>query len=411
MVPQAGGSEGGVRSGGRVHILGAGPVGLLLTALLQPRAGPAVRLYEKRGDYARTRMVKLSQYLTAETVQDYREGHLDAENVEAVFDTADLETGLALRQAIPPDLMQLLRRWTLGFVPLNAIERALSELIDAREAHPVERTTVALTAEEAIALPEPADVVIDCTGTKSLLRDRLIPGAGEGDGNTVGMLFEHALVVTFMYSQTYLCNEYCKYYKNVENPRYKFIPMVSRVCTDGTLSHVTGIVTIASDEHEAMPKRFDGEWLRANFPEIARSMDRFIAKVKEETQGEVVGDLEIINIPLNLYRARNVTSLPWAGAPQHDDPFAGVPVFLAGDAAIGSPYFQSISLGFECAIFLAGLIERRDLAVEDKLGHYEQFMYKQWLRVYMQSKMIKNNKDLFQALDDPFALLDKLHIY
>jgi hypothetical protein len=25
--------------------------------------------------------------------------------------------------------------------------------------------------------------------------------------------------------------------------------------------------------------------------------------------------------------------------------------------------------------------------------------------------MIKNNKDLFQALDDPIALLDKLHIY
>jgi hypothetical protein len=25
--------------------------------------------------------------------------------------------------------------------------------------------------------------------------------------------------------------------------------------------------------------------------------------------------------------------------------------------------------------------------------------------------MIKNNKDLFQSLDDPIALLDKLHIY
>jgi hypothetical protein len=38
-------------------------------------------------------------------------------------------------------------------------------------------------------------------------------------------------------------------------------------------------------------------------------------------------------------------------------------------------------------------------------------MYKQWLGVYMQSKMLKNNKDLFQLLDDPIALLDKLHIY
>jgi hypothetical protein len=35
-----------------------------------------------------------------------------------------------------------------------------------------------------------------------------------------------------------------------------------------------------------------------------------------------------------------------------DHPFASSPVFLVGDSAIGSPYFQSISLGFECAMFL-----------------------------------------------------------
>ena len=32
-------------------------------------------------------------------------------------------------------------------------------------------------------------------------------------------------------------------------------------------------------------------------------------------------------------------------------------------------------------------------------------------RVYMRSKMIKHNKDLFESLDDPMALLEKLHIY
>jgi hypothetical protein len=38
-------------------------------------------------------------------------------------------------------------------------------------------------------------------------------------------------------------------------------------------------------------------------------------------------------------------------------------------------------------------------------------MYKQWLRVYICSKMIKHNKDLFESLDEPLALLEKLHIY
>jgi hypothetical protein len=32
------------------------------------------------------------------------------------------------------------------------------------------------------------------------------------------------------------------------------------------------------------------------------------------------------------------------------------------------------------------------------LDRDELYMYKQWLRVYMQSKMIKHNKDLFESL-------------
>ncbi len=396
-----------------MHVLGAGPVGLLLTALLQPVEEFSVRLYEKRSEYTRPRMVRLAGYLVADSVDAYRADHFDGENVDAVFEPAELAEGLAFRQSIPADLMALLRRFAQGFVPLNAIERSVSDLIDGRDSHPVTRTAGALTAQDAIAMVEPGDVLIDCTGTNSLLRDHLVPGDGDGDpgANTFNFLFEHALVITFLYSQTYACNEFCKYYKNVENPHYKFIPMVHRVSHDGSVSHVTGIVTITAEEFEAMPKRFDGEWLRDNAPAVAQSMDRFIDKVKQETNGEVIGDLEIIRIPLNLYRARDVTSRQWATADPGVHPFATTPVYLAGDSAIGSPYFQSISLGFECAMFLAGLIAQRDVALEDKLDRYERYIYKQWLRVYMQSKMIKNNKDLFQSLDDPVALLGKLHIY
>ena len=300
------------RSGCRVHVIGAGPVGLLLTALLQPLPGVSLRLYEKRREYTRTRMVRLAGYLVADSVEAYRADHFDGDNVEAVFDPPELAESLAFRQSIPPDLMALLRQWTQGFCPLNAIERSVSDLIDARDSNPVERTAASITAEDAIAMVEPGDVLIDCTGSRSLLRDHLVPGSNDGD------------------------------------------------------------------------------------------------KVKQETKGELLGDLEIIRIPLNLYRARNATSRRWATAGPSDHPFVSTPVFLAGDSAIGSPYFQSISLGFECAMFLAGLIAQ---APKDMLERYELYIYKQWLRVYMQSKMIKNNKDLFQCLDDPFALLGKLHIY
>jgi 2-polyprenyl-6-methoxyphenol hydroxylase-like FAD-dependent oxidoreductase len=420
MHPQSGvGTLETLRSGGRVHVLGAGPVGLMTTALLQGIDGLDVRLYEKRREYTRTRMVRLAPHLIADELKDYRADHPDGDNIDALFEPDELADSLTFKRSIPADLMELLRQWTRGFCPLNEIERSLSDLIEGRGSNPVERTAAAVTAEDAIAMLEPGDVLIDCTGTKSLLRDHLKPDSGEGNGNrdgaeganTLNFVIEHALIVTFLYGQTYVCNEYCKYYKNVENAHYKFIPAVHRVCYDGAFTHVTGIVTITADEYEAMPKQFDGEWLRGNFPNVAQSMDRFIDKIRQETHGELVGDLEIIRIPLNLYRARNATSRRWDTAETSDHPLATTPVFLAGDAAIGSPYFQSISLGFECAMFLAGLIAQPQLSRQDVLDLYELFMYKQWLRVYIQSKMIKNNKDLFQLLDDPIALLDKLHIY
>ncbi len=397
----------------RVHVVGAGPVGLLLTALLQSMEGFSVRLYEKRHEYTRTRMVQLAPYLVADSVDSYRTDYIDGDTVDAVFDPAELHEGVAFRRSLPSDLMALLRDWTLGFCPLNSIERAVSDLIDTRVANGVQRTAAVVTAEDALAMLEPGDILIDCTGSNSLLRDHLTTGAGETDGsaNTLKIRLEYALVITFLYGRPYDCNEHCKYYKNAENAQYKFIPMVHRTHYDGSVSHVTGVVNISAEEFEAMPSRFDGALLRSDFPSVAQSMDRFIDKIKEETHGEILGDLEIVRIPLDLYRARNATNRQWLAAGPRDHPFATSPVFLAGDSAIGSPYFQSISLGFECAMYLAGLLAQRDLPLTEMLDRYELYSYKQWLRVYMRSKMIKHNKDLFESLDDPLALLDKLHIY
>ena len=397
----------------RVHVVGAGPVGLMLTALLQSVEGVSLHLYEKRREYTRTRMVQVAPFLVADSVESYRVDAIDGDSVEAIFDPTELEQGLAFRRSIPADLSTLLKSWSLGFCPLNSIERSMSDLIDGRTPNRVERTEAVVTADDAVAMLEPGDVLIDSTGSRSVLRDRLVPGSGEADegANTVKVRLEYALVITFLYGQPYDCNEQCKYYKNIENPQYKFIPMVHRTHYDGSVSHVTGIVNISAEEYEAMPSRFDGDWLRSNFPRVAESMDRFIDKIKDETNGELLGDLEVVRIPLDLYRARNATNRRWLTAGPADHPFSNSPVFLAGDSAIGSPYFQSISLGLECAMFLAGLVAQRDLALRELLDRYELYIYKQWLRVYMRSKMIKHNKDLFESIDDPLALLEKLHIY
>ena len=401
-----------LRSGGKVHVIGAGPVGLLLTLLLQSMEF-SVCLYEKRPKYTRTRMVKLSSFLIADSVTKYCADYIDGETIKAVFDIAEIEEGLAFSQSIPEDLASLIREWVQGFCPLNAIEEALSDLIGNRNANGVERIAKNLTAGEAIGMLGPRDILIDCTGCKSLLRDYLVPGPDTGakDANTFNIQLEYAIVVTFVYNQEYQCNEYCKYYKNVENLHYKFIPAVDRTCYNGNLSFVSGIVNITTEDYNAMPATFDGQWLRVHFPQVARSMDRFIDKIKQETHGEIVSDVEVVRIPLNLYRALNVTSRKWLEYTDDGHPFTSSPVFLVGDSALGSPYFQSISLGLESAIRLAGLIGKREMPIGDIFNRFELFMYKQWLRVYMRSKMIKHNKDLFENIDDPFRLLELLHIY
>ena len=85
-------------------------------------------------------------------------------------------------------------------------------------------------------------------------------------------------------------------------------------------------------------------------------------------------------------------------------------MFLAGDSAIGSPYFNRFRSASSVRCTWPGSTQR-DLPLTEMLDSYELYSYKEWLRVYMRSKMIKRNKDLFQSLDDPLALLGKLHIY
>ena len=86
----------------RVHVVGAGPVGLMLTALLQSIDGCSVHLYEKRREYTRTRMVQLAPYLVADSVESYRTDAIDGDSVEAIFDPPELDQGLAFRQSHPP---------------------------------------------------------------------------------------------------------------------------------------------------------------------------------------------------------------------------------------------------------------------------------------------------------------------
>ena len=140
-------------------------------------------------------------------------------------------------------------------------------------------------------------------------------------------------------------------------------------------------------------------------------MDRFIDKVRQETHGEIVGDLEIVRIPLDLYRARNATNRQWRDAGRRRPSvrqLTGVPRRRFGHRLAVLP----VDLAGLRVRDVPGRTDRAaDLPLAEMLDRYELYIYKQWLRVYMRSKMIKHNKDLFETSATPLALLEKLHIY
>ena len=90
-------------------------------------------------------MVSLAKYLVADSVESYKADQVDGQDVEAIFDPVELQTRLAYRSAVAPDLRALLEEWARGFVPLNIVEHELTDLIEARGTGTVERVSSTLT--------------------------------------------------------------------------------------------------------------------------------------------------------------------------------------------------------------------------------------------------------------------------
>lgn len=408
------------------HIIGAGPVGLLTAALLQRTTGKNIVLHEKRPVYTRTRMVALSPYLLAQDLGPYDSDPFDGDNIRAIFNPDALSDLFASKRWIPRDVKEFLRSLGTDYVPLNTIESAFAEFVSAgRE---IGRSSAAVTMESLNEVLSPGDVVLDCSGRNSLTRDRLPAGrrdalfrqlaftkqahqgrrgVNEWEGNTLEFVLEHALVVTFQLGEHHVCNERCKFVGNEGNDAYRFLPSIRKTFSSGGRSNVTGVVHITSEDFERLPRDLDQAWLDADEDPIAQSINRFLNNHLIPLSGSQPEDLAIITLPLNLYRARKFTNVdyPWLGDVEN------VPTFLMGDGAVGSPFHQSISLGFEGSMYVSWLMRDNNPVGIDMLQRYEDFMDRQWMRVYVRSKAIKANKDVLAHLHDIDHLLDMIHVY
>lgn len=411
-------------------VVGAGPVGLLATSLLQRVTSNEIVLVEKRPTYTRERVVKLSPFLFARSASDYDADFYDADNVRAVFDPDDLADLFAAKRAVPADVRATLEELGRGWVSIRQIEESLSALVANHADRQVTRLNQAIDVDQLSDLVEPGDAVLDCTGSHSLLRNVLPSGrrdalfrqdpttsalgrsrgrrgVGEWDANLLEFVMEHALLVTFTIPALHVCDERCKYYGNEGNTTYTFVPSISRTFNSDGVSNVTGIISMSSEVAAELPTVLDQAWLHSSDHEIARSINRFIEQHIVRLIGVTPTNLLISNVALNLYRARRATNVEYSVLGEKE----AVPAFLLGDAAIGSPYFQAISLGFEGAMFLAWLLRDQRQIDADLMWRFETFTTMQWMRVYMRTRSIKANKDILEVFDQQDLVLERLHVF
>lgn len=378
------------------YIIGAGPVGLATAALLQRTSTDEIVLFEKRPEYTRSRKVTLSPLLLADDLADYAVADTDADDLRAVFSPEEIRALLDSKRAVPADFRAFVRDVGTDFVPLNVLEAGLAELVAAGRSVDHRRETVTLDSLEGLL--RPGDTVLDCSGRNSVTRDAL-----RGDDNTVEFVLEHALVATFAIDGDHLCDEACKRSGSIGNEVYDFIPSVQRSYSLAGHNYVVGIVEITADDFARLPRALDEQWLASGDP-VSQGLQRFLNHHASALGGQAPSHLTLSTLPLNLYRAQRFTNADH----RRFGPVPDVSAMLIGDAAIGSPYFQSISLGLECAISLAWL---RSAAPNDTMPRFEAFMDRQWLRVYMRSKSIKYNKDVLTVVDDIPRLLELLRVY
>ena len=260
-------------------------------------------------------MVQLAPYLVADRIESYCTDRIDGDNVEAVFDPPELGEGIAFRRSIPVDLTTLLRELDEGFCPLNAIERSLSDLIDARESdigrahrrrrdgrgcdrdaragrHPGRLHGQQVAAPRSVSCPAPTRRDVDANTLNDPARVRArdhVPLRPVVRVQRVLQVLQERRERPVQVHPDGASHVLRRQRHPRDGHRHHHAPTSTRRCRRG--STASGSAT--------------------TFPTSPQSMDRFIDKIKEETHGEIIGELEIIRIPLNLYRARNATSRQW----------------------------------------------------------------------------------------------------
>ena len=350
---------------GRVHVIGAGPVGLFLTALLQSIDGQPVRLYERRDEYTRTRMVSLAEYLIADSIESYKADTIDGQSVEAIFDPVELETRLAYRRTLAAGPAGAARGVDARVRPAEH-DRAHAQRADRRPRHRDRRAghgrgrrrrgaRAARARRHPRRLHRLAVAACATCSSPAATTRRTWPEHRRGSGSSTRWSSRSCTASTTRATSSASTT------RTSRTPTTSSSRPCTAPATTAAISHVTGIV-----EHQQGRVRGDAADVRRRrgcASTSRTSRRRWTGSSTRSRPRPTASSSATSRSPAS----RSTSTTPGtrrAGAgtsPALDHPLAAAPVFLLGDSAIGSPYFQSISLGLECAFFLAGHIGNRAL--------------------------------------------------
>lgn len=364
----------------------------LLGSLLRDQ-GVNVTIIEKRVENKRKRPVKLSGRIF--------DIQLTNDEINFLSESQVVEREMAIG-SMKFELFAKAVAWTEMATPIQTIQEELQKYF--KSSGGIIHTGKQYDLTKNMNLLQGYPIVIDCTGYHSVLRDQIQPD------NITARFAEYVIVWTFMISGSYECNEMCKYNKNRETKNYQVIPSVHDTYIDkAKMTHVTCLVTISKTVFDQLsqvkPLTFD--YLENNFTEICDDMNKFLESlVAEDIKRLPINVMEFVALPLHAYRAKKTTHI----VKQND---VNQTWLLMGDAAIGGPYFQSMSIGFEAAIYFAYIFKRGEGNVEQMLTKYENYMEKLWFKIQVTSKDIQRNKEILKALcaDKIDAAINNIKIY
>jgi 2-polyprenyl-6-methoxyphenol hydroxylase-like FAD-dependent oxidoreductase len=354
-----------------------------------------VTIIEKRPEITRKRRIKLSgQLLLSSMISDEI----------CLFSESQIEERQKAIESMKLELFTMTTSWLELCTPIQTIQEVLKNYytssggeIFAGDQYDFSKNLDSLQYYRNT-------FIIDCTGYHSVLRDHIQPN------NRIGRLVEYVLICTFIFDDRYECNELCKYYKNKNTKKFRVIPSIDDTYMMGERqTNVTCLITIDKNIFEQLStmRSLTYGYLEEHQREIYDDLNIFLNNLTAGDISKIRFDtMEFIALPLNIYRAKKLThSLNDNNLNQH--------WILMGDAAMGGPYFQSISMGYEAAIYFAYLFKHMGGNIQQMLTKYEDYMERLWLKLQIHSKEIQKNKLILQAMcaDDQNAVLNTIKIY